>query len=226
MVTLSKERLLKRLGYNFSDEELLDLALTHRSYGGNNNERLEFLGDAVLDLVVSELLFDRFPAAREGELSRMRASLVKGTSLARVARQLDIGEQLNLGGGERKSGGQRRDSILADALEALIGAVYLDGGLLAARQRVEAWLIGEIDQLSQQLENKDAKTRLQEYLQGRGHKLPEYRVEGVEGEPHRQTFTVSCNVDVLDKAVLAQGSSRRVAEQAAADKALRSLRKG
>ncbi len=221
---LDRERLQNRLGYHFQDESLLDLALTHRSCGGNNNERLEFLGDAVLDLVVGELLFGRFPEAREGELSRMRSNLVKGTSLARVARQLNIGNQLNLGGGERKSGGQRRDSILADALEALIGAIYLDAGLVIARQRTEEWLVDSIAGLSKQGEDKDAKTRLQEYLQGQGKSLPEYQVEHVKGDPHDQTFVVSCNIELLEKPVMAEGSSRRGAEQAAADKILQQLR--
>ena len=215
---ISRQRLLNRLGHRFSDPALLDLALTHRSCGSHNNERLEFLGDAVLGAVVAERLFRRFPNAREGELSRLRSLLVKGTSLAVVARRLELGEQLNLGGGERKSGGHRRDSILADALEAVIGAIYLDAGLETVRQCIERWLTENFQQLSGQSRQKDAKTRLQEYLQARGKALPKYQVEAVSGEAHNQHFTVSCQVQLLSKPVIAQGGNRRGAEQLAGGK--------
>ena len=220
---ISRKRLLNRLGHNFSDPALLELALTHRSCGSNNNERLEFLGDAVLSAVVAENLFRRFPDAREGELSRIRSLLVKGTSLAAVARELDLGDHLNLGGGERKSGGQRRDSILADALEAIIGAIYLDAGLEMARHCIERWLAERLQQLSDQSQQKDAKTRLQEYLQAKGKPLPSYQVESISGEAHDQSFTISCCIQLLPRPVLATGSNRRKAEQQAAEMALEKL---
>ena len=219
----SRKRLLNRLGHTFADGSLLELALTHRSCGGQNNERLEFLGDAVLGTVVGERLYRRFPNAREGELSRLRSLLVKGKSLAEVARELDLGEHLNLGGGERKSGGHRRDSILADALEAVIGAIYLDAGLESARACIETWLASRIDSLTPQSRDKDAKTRLQEFLQGRGKALPVYQVENIKGEAHHQTFTVSCQVQMLKEPVTARGGSRRAAEQAAAAAVLQQL---
>ena len=220
---VTRKRLLNRLGHNFSNPDLLELALTHRSCGSKNNERLEFLGDAILGAVVAENLFRRFPDAKEGELSRIRSLLVKGTSLAAVARELELGDHLNLGGGERKSGGQRRDSILADAVEAIIGAIYLDAGLEQARHCIEHWLSGHLAQLSDQSQQKDAKTRLQEYLQARGKTLPRYQVENVSGEAHDQYFTVSCHVQLLPEPVIAAGSSRRKAEQQAADNVLKKL---
>lgn len=222
---ISKKRLINRLGHNFSDPTLLDLALTHRSCGANNNERLEFLGDAVLGVVIAEHLFRRFPDAKEGDLSRLRSMLVKGTSLAKVARELELGEQLNLGGGERKSGGHRRDSILADAVEALIGAIYLDAGFDAARQSIERWLAKRLSPLTLEATDKDPKTQLQEFLQGRGKALPVYRVDAIDGEAHDQTFTVVCEVELLKLPVSAQGGSRRAAEQAAAAEALERLTK-
>ncbi|UTW45521.1 ribonuclease III [bacterium SCSIO 12696] len=224
---IARQRLLNRLGHSFADQRLLDLALTHRSCGSHNNERLEFLGDSVLGTVVSEYLYRHFPAAREGDLSRVRSSLVKGTSLAEVGRQLELGEHLNLGGGERKSGGNRRDSILADAVEAIIGAIYLDAGLEIARTCIEQWLQPRLQLLldNGDLENsaKDAKTRLQEFLQARGKALPDYEVETVSGEAHNQQFTVSCRVGLLSDPVTATDSNRRKAEQRAAELALQKL---
>ena len=221
--------LTRQLGVEFTDPGLLSLAFTHRSYGSANNERLEYLGDAVLSFVVAELLFRRFPDASEGELSRYRASLVSGESLAAIAAGLGLGEQLRLGEGELKSGGQRRGTILADALEAIFGAVYLDQGLEAART-VAARLFGEaLTDLPDSAALKDPKTRLQEWLQGRGYKLPAYTVLAVSGEPHEQHFRVRCDVEELNLAAEAEGTSRRRAEQEAAqgileDQALKSAR--
>jgi ribonuclease-3 len=212
----------ERLGVGFADTGLLALALTHRSHGSANNERLEYLGDAVLSFVVAELLFRRFPDASEGELSRYRASLVSGETLAAIAAGLGLGEQLRLGEGEMKSGGQRRATILADALEAVFGAVYLDQGLDAARA-VAGRLFGDaIAALPESGALKDPKTRLQEWLQGRGFALPAYTVLEVSGEPHQQHFKVRCDVAELSLAAEAEGSSRRRAEQEAAQRILES----
>jgi ribonuclease-3 len=221
--------LAERLGVGSMDTGLLDLALTHRSHGSANNERLEYLGDAVLSFVVAELLFRRFPDASEGELSRYRASLVSGESLAVIASGLGLGEQLRLGEGELKSGGQRRATILADALEAVFGAVYLDRGLEAARVVAERLFGDALAALPAAAALKDPKTRLQEWLQGRGYALPAYTVLEVSGEPHEQQFRVRCDIAELALAAEAQGSSRRRAEQEAAqrileDQALKSTR--
>jgi ribonuclease-3 len=221
--------LAERLGVGFMDTGLLALALTHRSHGSANNERLEYLGDAVLSFVVAELLFQRFPDASEGELSRYRASLVSGESLAAIASGLGLGEQLRLGEGELKSGGQRRATILADALEAVFGAVYLDRGLEAARLVAERLFGDALAALPAAAALKDPKTRLQEWLQGRGYALPAYTVLEVSGEPHEQHFRVRCDIAELALAAEAQGSSRRRAEQEAAqrileDQALKSTR--
>jgi len=212
--------LAERLGVDLSDPGLLVQALTHRSHGSAHNERLEYLGDAVLSFVVAEMLFRRFPDAREGELSRYRASLVSGEALAGIAASLGLGEQLRLGEGEMKSGGQRRATILADALEALVGAIYLDQGLDAARRAAARLFEGALDVLPQAAELKDPKTRLQEWLQGRGHPLPAYTVLEVSGEPHEQRFRVRCDVPDLGLAAVADGSSRRRAEQEAAQRIL------
>jgi ribonuclease-3 len=204
-------RLERQLGYTFKDQELMVLALTHRSFAGRNNERLEFLGDAILNFVAGEALFQRFPLAREGQLSRLRARLVKGETLAILARGFDLGEYLRLGSGELKSGGFRRESILADALEALIGAIYLDTGMEAARERVLAWLTTELDSLTLVDTNKDPKTRLQEFLQSRGCELPRYEVVDIQGEPHCRAFVVECQITLLNDKTLGQGASRRIA---------------
>lgn len=209
-------RLQRYLGHEFQDSKLLSLALTHRSAGGHNNERLEFLGDSILNHIIAEALFARFPQAREGELSRMRASLVKGDTLAEVARELELGEFLVLGSGERKSGGHRRGSILADALEAIIGAILLDAGVDTCRQRVLAWFTSRLERLADNAVEKDPKTRLQEHLQGRGLSLPEYRLLNVQGEAHDQVFTVTCLLQKPEISVEGTGSSRRRAEQHAA----------
>jgi ribonuclease-3 len=205
-----------RLGYEPGDAALFELALTHRSAAGDNNERLEFLGDAVLNLLVAEHLYERFPDADEGTLSRLRASLVSGESLARIAAELQLGDALALGAGELKTGGFRRESILADALEAVCGALYMDGGLSTARSVMLATLREALAGLDALAELKDPKTRLQEWLQARGLALPRYSVENVEGESHAQHFRVSCEVEALAQRADGEGSSRRRAEQAAA----------
>ncbi|PTU76116.1 ribonuclease III [Pseudomonas mangrovi] len=222
-MTVSLSRLERQLGHSFKDQELLLLALTHRSYAGRNNERLEFLGDSILNFIAAEALFERFPQAREGQLSRLRSRLVKGETLAVLARGFVLGDYLRLGSGELKSGGFRRESILADTLEALIGAIYLDAGMETARQRVLAWLETELNGLTLVDTNKDPKTRLQEFLQSRGQDLPRYEVVGAEGEPHCRTFTVECQVAQLSEKTHGQGGSRRIAEQVAAAAALIAL---
>ncbi|VTQ09361.1 ribonuclease III [Pseudomonas aeruginosa] len=179
----SLDRLERKLGYTFKDRDLMVLALTHRSYAGRNNERLEFLGDAILNFVIGEALFHHFPQAREGQLSRLRARLVKGETLALLARGFEVGDYLRLGSGELKSGGFRRESILADAMEALIGAIYLDTGMDSARERIIAWLGPQLRELTPVDTNKDPKTRLQEFLQSRGCDLPRYEVVDIQGEP-------------------------------------------
>jgi ribonuclease III len=215
--------LREALGYEARDISLFAAALTHRSAAGPNNERLEFLGDAVLNLVVAGLLYRAYPQAAEGDLSRLRARLVSREPLAEVAAELALGELLQLGSGELKSGGFRRESILADALEALWGALFLDGGLSAAEAAITRLLGPRIAALPDPATLKDAKTRLQEYLQARSLALPRYAVERVEGEPHAQTFRVSCAVDSLGRRVHGGGSTRRRAEQEAAERMLGEL---
>ncbi len=209
-----------RLGYRFRDPALLDAALTHRSAGKGNYERLEFLGDAVLNFVVAGLVYQAYPEADEGHLSRYRSALVSGRSLAEAANVLALGEQLRLGSGELKSGGFRRSSILADSLEALFGAVYLDGGLEAARSVIESLLADRVADLPEACDLKDPKTRLQELLQARGDPLPAYAVDGVSGEPHEHWFVASCEVAVRGLRETGEGPSRRRAEQAAAQRVL------
>lgn len=203
------------LDYRFHEPNLLETALTHRSVGGGNNERLEFLGDAVLSLVIAEWLYQLRPRASEGELSRLRASLVNRESLAEIARSLQLGESLRLGSGELKSGGFRRDSILADALEAILGAVYLDGGFESCGKLIHQLYQQRIASLPPAADLKDPKTRLQEYLQARQQALPVYRLLEVSGEAHAQLFTIECMMDTDHRSV-ATASSRRRAEQEAA----------
>ncbi len=210
----------ERLGYDPRDRQLFADALTHRSAARRHNERLEFLGDAVLNLLVGEHLYRAFPDADEGDLSRLRARIVSSEPLAEIATEIAIGEVLQLGSGELKSGGFRRQSILADAFEAVCGAVYLDGGLEAARRVVMVLVEPRIARLPAAASLKDAKTRLQEYLQSRGLPLPRYEVERTEGEAHDQTFWVSCEVPGRAQRVSGRGSSRRRAEQDAAGRAL------
>jgi ribonuclease-3 len=213
--------LSRRIDYAFHDESLLALALTHRSFNGNrNNERLEFLGDSILNFIIGEALFQQFPEAREGQLSRLRASLVKGTTLTKVSQQLNLGPYLYLGPGELKSGGSRRDSILADVVEAIIGAVYMDGGMDQAKRLVLRWFASRLQSLSLEDTTKDNKTRLQEWLQSNKLPLPTYEIEDVTGKSHAQFFVVNCVVDALDLNSQGQGQSRRQAEQIAAGKIL------
>ncbi|ROR32131.1 ribonuclease III [Inmirania thermothiophila] len=220
------ERLCERLGHRFRDRGLLAEALTHRSAGGRHNERLEFLGDAVLNLVVAEILHARFPELDEGALSRLRARIVQGRTLAAVAAELDLGPHLRLGAGELKSGGFRRPSILADAVEALIGAAYLESGLEGARGVVRRLLGERLDALAPQDAVKDPKTRLQERLQGAGRPLPCYELVRAEGPEHARRFTVRCRLEDGDLAAEGGGGSRREAEQAAAARLLEMLGDG
>ena len=215
--------LREALDYQPVDLALFETALTHRSAEGPNNERLEFLGDAVLGVITAQYLFERFGEADEGALSRLRASVVSGESLAQLAAGLALGELLTLGQGELKTGGHRRESILADALEALCGALYLDGGLAAARVAVLRLLAPALQSLSLPAELKDPKTRLQELLQGRGLPLPRYSVESVAGELHAQVFRVTCEVEPMGTRATAAGMSRRRAEQAAAASVLEQI---
>ncbi len=210
------------IGYHFADGTLLEAALTHRSAGSINYERLEFLGDAILNFIIAEEIYQRFPQAREGELSRLRASLVKEETLAQLARDMQLGQHLILGQGELKSGGHRRASTLADALEALIGAVYLDGGFAACRGMVVSLYRERLDVASPSTDLKDPKTRLQEYLQSRRLPPPLYNVLEISGEAHAQIFQMECIVQGRESTQGA-GSSRRRAEQDAAEKMLKLL---
>ena len=211
------------LKYRFQRPELLALALTHRSADASNNERLEFLGDAVVGAVIAEFLYARFPHANEGQLTRIRATLVNKASLATLARQLSLGSRLRLGEGELKSGGWRRDSILANAFEALVGAIYLDGGLDECRREILEAYGARLEELDPALAVKDSKTELQEYLQSRRLPLPIYLMIATDGPPHAQTFTISCEVSGLAEPVQATARSRRQAEQEAARFALDGL---
>jgi ribonuclease-3 len=216
----AKPALYRRLGYQFSDGALAEQALTHRSFGGTPNERLEFLGDAIVNFIIAEALFAQFPKTREGDLTRMRASLIRGETLAEIARELQLGECLRLGSGEMKSGGHRRESILADALEAVIAAIYLDGGIDNCRERVLAWFGSRLQQMAPGETNKDPKTRLQEWLQGRAKALPVYVLTETLGEAHNQSFAVECRIPSISEHFPGSGNSRRVAEQVAAQAAL------
>jgi ribonuclease III len=213
----------ERLGYEPHDLALFRAALTHRSAPGANNERLEFLGDAVVNLLIAHRLYQAFPLATEGELSRLRARLVSREPLAEIAVSLGLGETLQLGSGELRSGGFRRQSILADALEALCGAIFLDGGLGAVESIIARLFTERIAALPSPEALKDPKTRLQEYLQSRSLTLPRYLILGIEGEDHAQTFTVSCEVPGLALRVEGGGSSRRRAEQQAAQAMLEAI---
>lgn len=210
----------KRIEYTFSNKDLQKLALTHRSTSSKNNERLEFLGDSILGFVISKELFQRFPDAQEGQLSRLRASLVKGDTLAIIARELELGNYLLLGSGELKSGGFRRSSILADAFEALIGAVYLDSDIHKAEQFILQFYKERLDNCDPSKAEKDPKTQLQEILQAESSALPVYTVLKTGGEAHNQTFEVECFIEARDIKQSAAGTSRRKAEQAAAQKIL------
>ena len=214
------EILLRKLGLEFEDKNLMKIALTHRSAASPNNERLEFLGDSILGFVIAEYLYEKFPKADEGVLSRLRSNLVNQGSLADVARNVELGDFLILGSGELKSGGYRRDSILSDAIEAMIGALYQDQGY----ERCKTWVLDlfadRIEDLSMDNWEKDPKTRLQELLQSKGLNLPNYTLKSTSGLPHQQSFCVECEVELLDEPRQGIGSSRKKAEQQAAQSVL------
>jgi ribonuclease-3 len=217
--------LARRLGHAFTDPQLMRQALTHRSHGGADNERLEFLGDGILNCIVAVLLYESFPRIDEGGLSRLRARLVRQESLALIAQNLGLSDHLLLGEGELKSGGFRRPSILADTLEALVGAVFLDAGFEAARQVVGSLMGDAIAGLDPKAEDRDPKTRLQEVLQSRRISLPVYRVLATRGAAHEQQFEVACEISTFQISAVALGSSRRAAEQLAAEQALQQLKR-
>lgn len=217
------ERLCRHIGHQFEDSRLLITAMTHRSVSINNNERLEFLGDAVLSFVIAEALYQRYPRAKEGELSRLRAALVNGETLATLANEFELGNYLQLGVGELKSGGAQRESILADALEALIGAIFLDAGFEHCRDCVLNWFQSRLHEVSPLKTMKDPKTQLQELLQSRHLPLPQYDIQRITGEAHEQFFYVECRVEGVRIVTRGEGKSRRKAEQEAATKFLQSL---
>jgi len=213
----------QRLGYAFNDPSLLARALTHRSFAADHNERLEFVGDGVLNCAIAAALYQRFPRLPEGDLSRLRANLVNRDSLLTRAQEIGLAGLIRLGEGEQKSGGASRPSILADAAEAVFGAIFLDGGFDAARDAIERLYADAIAAVDPTASGKDPKTRLQEWLQAKGMPLPEYTIAAIDGEAHRQTFTVTCRVQALRDETTGQGSSRRIAEQEAARAALAEL---
>lgn len=221
MTTTRQRTLLKRLDYQFEDTALFQQALTHRSADTRNNERLEYLGDAILSFVIAEALYERFPQVKEGKLSRLRAALVKGVTLAEIGRELDLGEVLILGPGELKSGGFRRESILADTVEALIGAVYLDSDIKQAKDLILSLFAERLEAIDVEQVIKDPKTRLQELLQSQKQPLPIYSVKELKTTSSQMPlFEASCQVSLLDKVVIAQGPSHRKAEQKSAERAL------
>jgi ribonuclease-3 len=217
---------LPALPYEFRDPRLLRVALTHRSYGAEHNERLEFVGDGVLNCVIAHELYRRFPQLPEGDLSRVRANLVNQPTLHEIAAGRGLGEHLRFGEGELRSGGARRPSILADALEAVIGAVFVDGGYAAAERVVGELYAGVLEGMAPERLGKDPKTRLQEWLQGRRMPVPDYAVVAVTGEAHAQTFEVACRIPALGLELFARGPSRRAAEQKAAALALAQVTRG
>jgi ribonuclease III len=220
---MSLDSLAKSLGYQFKTPALLTQALTHRSFSGINNERLEFLGDSVLNFIIAHQLYLRFPKLPEGDLSRLRAQLVKESTLSEIAFSLNLGDALKLGEGELKSAGWRRPSILADALEAIVGAVYSDGGFASAEALVLSLYQEKLANIDPKIIDKDAKSQLQEFLQGKKFDLPDYNVVSIEGEAHAQTFKIGCVIEKLNITTVGEGTSRRVAEQQAAQLALDQL---
>ncbi|VAW87188.1 Ribonuclease III [hydrothermal vent metagenome] len=223
IVNLDRLQSRSQLGYQFQQIKHLEQALTHRSLGRTNNERLEYLGDAILGFVIASEVYSRFPQASEGELSRMRSQLVKGQTLAEVARSLGLGDYLRLGTGELKSGGHRRDSILAGALEAILGAVYIDSEIESTTNLIVNLFRPRLDTLTPETAQKDPKTTLQEYLQARKLSLPAYTMVTVEGAEHEQKFKVNCSIDELEIAADGVGINRRNAEQHAADEVLKKI---
>lgn len=224
MIQKDYKQLGKKLGYQFNDESMLKQALTHRSAKGAHNERLEFIGDSLLGMFVAESLYFTFPKATEGELTRMRSQIVRGQTLTLIAKQFELSNWLLLGPGEMKSGGFRRDSILEDAVEAIIGAVYLDSDIEQCKQFVLGLVKEHLASVDPSKALKDPKTQLQEWLQSRQRPLPIYEVTETTGQAHNQTFTVECKLD-SGESVTAKGSSRRKAEQASAEKALEVIKK-
>ena len=222
-MSFNLERLQKKLGVKFNKPNLLEQALTHRSIGNSNNERLEFLGDSILGFVVADKIYQKFPEADEGIMSRLRANIGNGDSLADVAASLRLGEELLLGPGELKSGGRNRSSILSDAVEAIIGAIYKDDSLQAAQAWIEMHFANKLNALSTQAAIKDPKTRLQEYLQSRGEQVPDYKLMSTTGLDHNQLFTVECCVAIINQTFTASASSRKKAEQKSAHKVLEKL---
>lgn len=220
MLQTDTNRLYKVLDYSFKDESLLTTALTHRSANSTHNERFEFLGDAVLGLVITTYIYQNFPEANEGELSRLRASLVKGATLSKIAKEISLGDWLLLGSGELKSGGFRRDSILADALEAIFGSIYLDGGFESVQRVILRLFEPRLQDVDPASLRKDPKTELQEHLQAKGLSLPKYKVLKTSGKAHQQTFKVECDIQAYDFITTGEGLSRRKAEQDAAKRAL------
>jgi len=221
----SIEKVEQVIAYQFRQSHYLETALTHRSVGSKNNERLEFLGDSILNFVIAEALYLQFPQVDEGKLSRLRASLVRGSTLAILARELNLGDFILLGPGELKSGGFRRESILAGTLEAIMGSVLQDGGFEAAKTFILDLYQAALEEVCADKELKDPKTRLQEYLQANKQLLPAYAIISIDGEGHNQHFTVNCEVDGLDEKIIGLGNSRRKAEQNAALNALELLNK-
>lgn len=210
------QQLSQKLGHDFNDSALLSSALTHRSVKAENNERLEFLGDSIVNFVIAEALFKKFPKEREGKLSRLRANLVNGETLAEIAQEFELGQYLKLGPGEVKSGGHRRTSILADAVEAIIAAIYLDAGMSTANDCVLRWYATRLETVHKGKTIKDPKTRLQELLQAKKRPLPSYDIAEIKGDAHDQTFLITCRVEGLAHFTEGKGSSRRRAEQQAA----------
>ena len=219
------EQLEKILKYHFNDKSLLELALTHRSFQGKNNERLEFLGDSILNFIIAELLFKEFKLLPEGDLSRLRSQLVKSATLSEIGIALNLGDYLILGEGELKSSGWRRPSILADSVEAIIGAVFIDGGISSANKLITGWYQERLDAINPNDIQKDSKSVLQELLQAKKIPLPEYNVVSVEGEAHNQHFKVSCSIPKLGLSIEGEGTSRKVAEQSAAEESIKKLKK-
>ncbi|MBK4775529.1 ribonuclease III [Candidatus Pantoea edessiphila] len=213
-------KLQNKIGYTFIHLELLKQALTHRSANSKHNERLEFLGDSILNYVIANVLYHKFPYINEGDMSRMRATLVRGNTLAEMARKFNLGECLRLGTGELKSGGFRRESILADTVEAIIGSIFLDSNIHTIEKLILNWYQTQLDEISPGDKQKDYKTRLQEYLQSRHLPLPAYVMVMVRGEAHDQEFTIHCQVSGIAEPIIGVGFSRRKAEQAAAKQAL------
>jgi ribonuclease-3 len=222
--SIAISKLTERLGYQFKTPALLVQALTHRSFAANNNERLEFLGDSALNFIVAHQLFQRFSKLPEGDLSRLRAQLVKESTLSEIALSLELGDALKLGEGELKSAGWRRPSILADALEAIIGAVYLDGGFAAVESLILKLYQDKLGQIDPKLIDKDPKSQLQEYLQGKKIDLPDYKVVSINGEAHAQIFKIECVIEKCAISTLGEGTSRRIAEQQAAQLALEKIK--